>query len=821
MDGLNKDTLRGDGTSLPPPMEYGRTGTIDYDILNESDEDIVETLAELFNEGGFTRGEVMKGNTEESASMIDDIMKDKKKVRKKLARGDIRNYFEVKEDVSLDKRNEGNMDSRSKYKQWCVEREANLRKSADKSSFNEAIKLRCKATALWRRNNRTKRDLCSGQLMKDNETSAEKKKKMSSIQDFDDKPVLIGGDAIALYPSMDMIGTTEMVARAVAESKVEFRNINLKFLMIYLFLVLGGDVLKEYGLGDYVPKRTNWKDSKAQSLASQINRDINNWSVKTDNISWEEERMMVTLMVKIAVLALLDSTCYSFGGCLFKQLWGAGIGLRASACMAKIIMGMIDMMWARLQMSWDIKIYLYFRYIDDLRIFLHPISKGWYWDECGWRYDEDKFDDRSPMERTKQELAKSLNAVTDFIQFTTEGEEDFNNLFLPTLDFQTQVQESGKILFKFFSKPMANNISIQYGTGLSRNIIFSSLRQELIRRMLNCSIELDWDERMHIVEDFVQLLINSGHRYPFIKSVTLQALTKYKHMLKRASLDHEDIKFRPLYRSRDHDQLKRKISKMVEGMTWYSGVETYDRFKNDWKKKILYKRNRGGRKCKITASQRDVSGEGGKDIVCAMFVPPSEDATLFKCIEEAELKLTDMMDWRIKLVEQSGIPLGSIFIPKFPLESGCPKGVDCLICSNTGVKCSKKGVIYKANCAWCKKKSGQSVAETSSNLSLLLQDQEEMHQSGVPEYSKDGADIHAGTSGDLIDVTVHENKEPVDSVDEMNKSVIGWGCDRPVAMDDMNKLRKGWGCERPVAMDEMNKLKVGGGGWSTGCCGWY
>ena len=134
-------------------------------------------------------------------------------------------------------------------------------------------------------------------------------------------------------------------------------------------------------------------------------------------------------------------------------------------------------------------------------------------------------------------MAKSLNAVTDFIQFTTEGEEDFTNNFLPTLDFQTQVQESGKILFKFFAKPMSNNITIQFGTGLSKSTIFSALRQELVRRMCNCSLDLEWDERLLIIQEFVQLLVNSGHKYTFIKSVTLQALTRFKYMVSRSRLD--------------------------------------------------------------------------------------------------------------------------------------------------------------------------------------------------------------------------------------------------------------------------------------------
>ena len=97
---------------------------------------------------------------------------------------------------------------------------------------------------------------------------------------------------------------------------------------------------------------------------------------------------------------------------------------------------------------------------------------------------------------------------------------------------------------------MANNLTIQYGTALPKNAIFSSLRQDLIRRMLNCSINLDWDVWLQIIEDFTQLLTNSGHTFAFIKAPTLQALTRYKYMLGRASLDPMDPKFMPLYRER-------------------------------------------------------------------------------------------------------------------------------------------------------------------------------------------------------------------------------------------------------------------------------
>ena len=75
------------------------------------------------------------------------------------------------------------------------------------------------------------------------------------------------------------------------------------------------------------------------------------------------------------------------------------------------------------------------------------------------------------------------------------------------------------------------------------------------------------------------------------------------------------------------------------------------------------------------------------------------------------MKLSDEMSWGVKILEQSGIPLALSFIPKFPLNSGCPKGNDCIICNNTGVKCGTKGVIYMASCEWCNSGAGMEAKE--------------------------------------------------------------------------------------------------------------
>ena len=127
-----------------------------------------------------------------------------------------------------------------------------------------------------------------------------------TLQDMTEKPILVGGDAVALYPSMDNIGTAELVSHAVEQTRVEFKNIDYGFMSIYLYLVLGREGFVENGLIEYIPKREKWIKSKAKSLAAQINRERVNWRVYTDDMDKKAERKMLALMTKVLVLVLMD-----------------------------------------------------------------------------------------------------------------------------------------------------------------------------------------------------------------------------------------------------------------------------------------------------------------------------------------------------------------------------------------------------------------------------------------------------------------------------------------------------------------------------------
>ena len=251
-----------------------------------------------------------------------------------------------------------------------------------------------------------------------------------------------------------------------------------------------------------------------------------------------------------------------------------------------------------------------------------------------------------------EELNKCLNDTWDFLEFTTEGEDDFADGFLPMLDFATWVLQDGYIQYKFYNKPMATNLVLQFGTALADGCIFSSLRQDLIRRLLNTDLSLGIQYRVSVVEQYIQLLVNSGHRFSFIKSIVLQGLTKYVYMVSRSQLDQRNNKYSPLHRGRSYKSEERRLAKYSSMATWYTDTDYKDRFRNVWKRWIVRK-NFDKRRVK---RKHDING-GTKRTTTAIFVPKTDKGELAKSMQTREDILSGKSDWKVKILEKPGVPL--------------------------------------------------------------------------------------------------------------------------------------------------------------------
>ena len=600
--------------------------------------------------------------------------------------------------------------------------------------FNSSIKHNCIAGLCW--NDRWDKEF--NDKLRLWEKEYEKTPASESIQDMSDKPILFGADVNALYPSLEQVETAILTGKIVLDANIEFRGLNFNLLMIYLYLTLGTKGMNKWGLSEVIPRRKFASDSV--SLHAKSNRNEKNWEV-IDSVNPDLQRKMIAAMVHVMTMVMMQSSCYTFGGEIYLQTSGSGIGLRGSACVAKLIMTLWDKLWGKSQQSWKLVVNLFMRYIDDIRIYMKPIRKGWYWHN-GWKFDLHKVDDRDPETRTKEEMNKSFNEIIHFLKFTTEGQQDFPNNYLPTLDFQTQVGDNGLILYKHFDKPMTSNLCIQNGTALSKTTIFSSLRQDLCRRLLNTSVFENENIFFQVVSHFIQRMVNGGHKYSFIKSVVLQAITRHKYMQERDKRLPGDPKYQPLYRSKLYKRDERMILKRIEFCTWYKDNELGDPYRKGWKK---YVRRKGGNiRNNLSSKYSSSSTEVEKKFTTVLFVPATIDSQLMNMISEEEEKISKGLNWNVKILEKSGTPLNTMLTRKFPIKIGCPYGTECSACDNDTIKCTPKGIVYRAKCMSCSAEN------------------EKKPPSDVPENNKyttggSGAFIYIGESGRTFRQRVREH----------------------------------------------------------------
>ena len=197
-------------------------------------------------------------------------------------------------------------------------------------------------------------------------------------------------------------------------------------------------------------------------------------------------------------------------------------------------------------------------------------------------------------------------------------------------------------------------------------MVFSSIRQDLCRRLLNTSRLEPIETFKKVVEDYVQVLSNSGHQFSFIKAAVLQAITKFKYMEERSNLSIDHPRYRPLYRGRSYKRNERLITKRVQLSTWFTGESLGDPWRQCWKSRI---KRRGSLKGENIT---DTTGEAEKkEVTTTFFVPASKDGQLYRGIQEREMKIKGQLSWRVKILEKAGTPIASLLIKKFPMERGC------------------------------------------------------------------------------------------------------------------------------------------------------
>ena len=106
-------------------------------------------------------------------------------------------------------------------------------------------------------------------------------------------------------------------------------------------------------------------------------------------------------------------------------------------------------------------------------------------------------------------------------------------------------------------------------TALSENTKYSSLSQEVVRRLLHTSRRLPDSTRMDKLEELSQKMANSHHSLKFIKEILTSGIKSYTTKVKNSLLDKKHPEYKPLYMATNFKAVERWKTKQMAKENWY------------------------------------------------------------------------------------------------------------------------------------------------------------------------------------------------------------------------------------------------------------
>ena len=379
-----------------------------------------------------------------------------------------------------------------------------------------------------------------------------------------------------------------------------------------------------------------------------------------------------------------------------KYTRGAMPGMRGSEAIRGVIPEDEELMRDILDKA-KIERHLEGLYVDDLQYVLSALPPGVRWSQKDksfihredWRI-EDESSKESSTRRTSREICQAMNSVYKSLNFTVEIEIDFEKLRLPTLDCELFMsRENYKISYSVFEKPTRSPFCVMKKSAMSEKSKISILSQDLIRRMQNTEETIPESERIEIIDNYIDRLLVSGYSPDQTREIIESGLRGYSRKLSRSIRAGV-----PLHRPAAATLQSRIKKKLTEKSSWY-------------KKKPKGIGNKVKPKPNSANRENNVSDSNVPKVISVMFVAKTPNSGLANRLKEADKKLSEITEDKLRFVERSGNKLRSLLHRADPWDGQKCDNTKCLICTNPNnktFKCSKRNIVYKSVCLTCKEK---------------------------------------------------------------------------------------------------------------------
>ena len=161
------------------------------------------------------------------------------------------------------------------------------------------------------------------------------------------------------------------------------------------------------------------------------------------------------------------------------------------------------------------------------------------------------------------ELKEIANSILPGLEVEVDMTFNYDDGKLPILDMKCYMKND-VVVYEHYSKPMATDLIISARSAHSEQTKRSVHISECVRRMMNTSPLLSWEEHtVPHLNEYSRRMMAAGYSQTYRKEILRHAVSIYEHKLEQ---DREGIQ--PLNRPRGYKRAERRTAKRVKKRTW-------------------------------------------------------------------------------------------------------------------------------------------------------------------------------------------------------------------------------------------------------------
>ena len=388
-------------------------------------------------------------------------------------------------------------------------------------------------------------------------------------------PVMFSMDVKALYPSLDAVHVAALVRDTTVNSNITF-EVDKEELSLYLAITRSRDELTRLGLDEVTHTRKS-RIGRAPGITTEevLNRRKGAYNSKFNKPSREPEnnetRLMISLALESAVLAVMNGHMYKFSSVVRRQQNGGPIGLRVSGSLARLVMihwskkvqSVINTACNEIRELSNFRLHCIKIYVDDTNIICDVLPPGIKFCKLKHKLVVDKSmieqQIRMPVDTRTAEIFQDIgNNIFQYIKLTVDSPSNHDDGWMPVLDIKVNVQDK-EILFCHYRKPMCNSRLILARSALPTKTKMTTAVCEGLRILQNTSPSLGWDFAANQLSELALRLKHSGYREKFREEVIRCAVIGHERKVER-----ERMGGRPLNRPKNWERQERVTERRKE-----------------------------------------------------------------------------------------------------------------------------------------------------------------------------------------------------------------------------------------------------------------